>query len=109
MERQSYYLTIKDCLCNAPYACAYILLGLAEVPAHPGPLDREWHQLKDESQEEKLISLQLCNNAITDDVLHAYIQNWGADKILFEFNEHISLYLERQREDNEKSEAYNTQ
>ena len=34
----------------------------------------------EESLEEKMISWQLCNNSITNDVLSSYIWNVGADE-----------------------------
>lgn len=54
-----------------------------------------WLELGDESLEEKLISLQMCNNVITDDVMYAYIQSVGEHEILLRFNDRMSLYLDR--------------
>ena len=56
----------------------------------------------DETLEEKLISLQLCNNSITDDILYTYIKNVGESQILFRFNDHMALYLERAQKANEQ-------
>ena len=65
------------------------------MPENPSPYDNLWLSMGDETLEEKLISLQLCNNAITDDILFTYIKNVGESEILYRFNDRMALYLER--------------
>ena len=48
----------------------------------------------EDSLEEKLITTQLCNNNITNDMLYQYILMVGADEILFKMNDYEQRYLD---------------
>jgi len=69
-ETFEYYSTIKDCMCEAPYACSTMMQSLAHRTRDTyksGYESRGDDLMMNEALEERLISLQICNNEITDD------------------------------------------
>ena len=90
-EARQFYLSIKDSLCELPYACAMVLQHFAyrtrETYVQSTGYTQEDDFLSQESIEERIISLQLCNNVVTDDILHQYIQFSGGDQLLYKLFE----------------------
>lgn len=86
-EAHQFYLSIKDALCDAPYACSMILQQLAVRTRQTYSKERGFDVgggdiLADETVDERLISLQLCNNNVTDDILYEFIQFAGSETIV---------------------------
>lgn len=85
-EARSFYLSIKDALCEMPYACAMVLQHFAfrtrETYTQATGYQSEEDFLSQETIEERIISMQLCNNIVTDDILHQYIQFCGGEMLL---------------------------
>mmetsp|Transcript_1954 Transcript_1954/g.3395 ORF Transcript_1954/g.3395 Transcript_1954/m.3395 type:complete len:187 (+) Transcript_1954:2131-2691(+) len=86
-EARQFHLTIKDCLCEMPYACAMILQRFSERTRMTYVRETGYEADKDvlanESIGERIISLQMCNNVVTDDVIAEYIRFAGGDQLLF--------------------------
>jgi len=73
-----FHTAIKDLMCEAPYACSTVFQNLAHRTratyiAKQGYDERGDDVLTNESIDERLISLQICNNEVTDDTIHQFI------------------------------------
>ena len=74
-----------------PFACAMIMQKMAYrtkktyVKATGYQYDEDL--LSNESVEERLISLQMCNNNVTDDIIAQYINYVGGNQLLLKLNE----------------------
>lgn len=90
-ECRTFYLTIKDALCEMPFSCAMVLQGMAyrtkKTYVKAAGYQNEEDLLSNETVEERLITLQICNNHITDDIINAYINYVGGDQLLMKLNE----------------------
>ena len=84
-EAHQFYLSIKDALCDAPYACSTIFQSLASRSRQTYAKGFDMPSgdiLANETVDERLISLQLSNNNVTDDALYEFIKFAGADDIV---------------------------
>lgn len=85
-ETLLFTLKIKDSLCQSPYACASILQTF-EAPDEFNGYNKYDHDARIETINERIISLQLANNCVTDDILNRHIDKDGAQLVQTLFEE----------------------